>query len=114
MVSIGPVTDVTSNHPAGAMPRSDRAAYSMHALGKAGLPRQFSLGERTYRLTQPVKHDFFAATGFYEDETGRRVVLKMSRTEEFAGVPLEWLGRVLCRREMRFYNKLSDLPNVPP
>src|SRR5687767_14558322 len=108
------VSDPISTHPAGSTPRSDRAAYSMHALGKAGLPLQFTLEGKSYRLTLPVKHDFFAATGFYEDGDGRRVVLKMSRTEEFAGVPLEWLGRVLCRREMRFYNKLSDLPNVPP
>jgi RIO-like serine/threonine protein kinase len=86
----------------------------MHALGKAGLPGQFAVAGTTWRLTQAVKHDFFAATGFYEDDTGRRVVLKMSRTGDFAGVPLLWLGKWLCRREMGFYNKLADLPNVPP
>ena len=53
-------------------------------------------------------------TGFYLNDAGKRVVLKMSRTEDFAGVPLSWIGRWLCRREMRFYSKLSDLPNVPP
>ena len=114
VVRIGTVTDVMSTHPAGTSPRSDRAAYSMHALGKEGLPRQFTLDGTRYYLTLPVKHDFFAATGFYEDAGGTRVVLKMSRTQDFAGVPLEWLGKWLCRREMRFYNKLSDLPNVPP
>jgi hypothetical protein len=108
------VSELISTHPAGTTPRSDRAAYSMHALGKEGLPRHFTLGGSSYRLTLPVKHDFFAATGFYENEDGRRVVLKMSRTQDFAGVPLQWLGKWLCRREMRFYNKLADLPNVPP
>ncbi len=37
----------------------------------------------------------------------------MGRTEKYAGVPLKWLGRWLCRRESRFYQALQDLPNVP-
>jgi hypothetical protein len=86
----------------------------MRALGKEKLPREFRLGPSTYRLERTVKHDFFAATGFYADaQTGRRVVLKVSRTAEFAGFPLRWLGRALCLREMRFYAILADLPNVP-
>jgi RIO-like serine/threonine protein kinase len=93
--------------------RPDRVAYSMRALGRAGLPGSFTLGSTTYHLLRTVKHDFFAATAFYRDDAGRMVVLKISRTTDFAGVPLLWLGRWLCRREMRFYNKLADLPNVP-
>jgi hypothetical protein len=85
----------------------------MRALGRAGLPRDFSLGGITYRLHRTVKHDFFAATAFYADASGKMVVLKISRTTDFAGVPLAWLGRWLCRREVRFYRKLADLPNVP-
>jgi RIO-like serine/threonine protein kinase len=93
--------------------RPDRVAYSMRALGRAGLPREFNLEGVTYRLQRTVKHDFFAATAFYVDNSGRTVVLKVSRTTDFAGVPLAWVGRWLCRREVRFYNKLADLPNVP-
>ncbi len=37
----------------------------------------------------------------------------MGRTEEFAGIPLRWLGRFLQRRELHFYARLADLPNVP-
>jgi hypothetical protein len=85
----------------------------MRALGKKGLPEAFSLGPTRFHLEREIKHDFFAATGFYLDDCGRRVVLKMSRTEEFAGLPLEWVGRWLCRRETRFYEALSDLPSVP-
>ncbi|HEY8668682.1 MAG TPA: hypothetical protein VIL86_18690, partial [Tepidisphaeraceae bacterium] len=40
-------------------------------------------------------------------------VLKISRNTDFAGFSLAWLGRWLCRREMRFYESLGDLPNVP-
>ena len=86
----------------------------MRALGRAELPREFHLGGTAWRHVRTVKHDFFAATGFYEDARRNRVVLKVSRTAEFGGLPLEWLGRWLCRREVRFYNRLSDLPNVPP
>src|SRR5687768_1719150 len=67
-------------------PRPRQPAYSMRALGKEKLPREFRLGPSTYRLERTVKHDFFAATGFYvEDQTGERVVLKVSRVAEFAG-----------------------------
>jgi hypothetical protein len=90
-----------------------RVAYSMRALGRSDLPAQITVGGVAFQQLQTIKHDFFAATGFYDNASGERVVLKMGRTEEFAGVPLRWLGRWLCRREMRFYGKLSDLPNIP-
>ena len=94
--------------------RPDRVAYSMRALGKAGLPPEFALNGITYRLVRTVKHDFFAATAFYlDDAANRTVVLKSGRTGDFAGVPLLWLGRWLCRRELRFYTRLADVPNVP-
>jgi len=94
--------------------RPDRVAYSMRALGRAGLPPEFTLNGTTYRLLRTVKHDFFAATAFYlDDAANRTVVLKSGRTGDFAGVPLLWLGRWLCRRELRFYTRLADVPNVP-
>jgi hypothetical protein len=85
----------------------------MRALGRADLPGEFNLNGTTWRHLKTVKHDFFAATGFYQDAAGNRAVLKVSRTTDFAGVPLEWVGRCLCQREVRFYEKLADLPNVP-
>ena len=105
----------STSHPRATdrAPRPERVAYAMRALGRADLPGTFCLGDAVFRLVAPVKHDFFAATGFYDDERGRRVVLKISRTEEFAGLPLLWAGKWLCRREQRFYRKLQDLPNVP-
>ena len=83
-------------------------------LGQGRTCREtLSLSGVTYRHSATLKHDFFAATGFYEDAAGRRVVLKVGRVVEFAGMPLLWLGKWLCRREVRFYSRLSDLPNVP-
>jgi hypothetical protein len=94
-------------------PHPDRIVHTMRALGKSGLPESFSLDGKIYRLAKSVKHDFVAATGFYRDESGAPVVLKIGRTQDFAGFPLLWLGKALCRRETRFYRKLQDLPNVP-
>ena len=86
----------------------------MRALGRNDLPREFDLNGTTWRHARTVKHDFFAATGFYEDANGRKVVLKVSRSADFSGLPTEWIGRWLCRREVRFYKRLANVPNVPP
>ncbi len=95
--------------------RHPRPAYDLRALGRNDLPPTITAGGRTWTLLKTVKHDFFAATGFYHDATtGERVVLKIGRTADWAGVPLAWLGRFLRRRETRFYERLKDLPNVPP
>src|SRR5689334_7018855 len=88
--------------------------YAMRALGREDLPLEVS-GEdgRVWRRTRTIKHDFFAATGVYGDEAGGKAVLKMGRVVSFWGVPLGWTGRILCGREVRFYRKMADLPNVP-
>lgn len=100
--------DITRHHGS-----SQRIAHSMRALGKADLPPAIQLEGGQYRLVQTVKHDFYAATGFYENHKGHRVVLKVSRTEEFAGFPLHLLGEFLCRREARFYSRLCDVAGIP-
>jgi hypothetical protein len=88
--------------------------YAMRALGREDLPAEVRADDgRVFRRTQTIKHDFFAATGFYADDAGAKAVLKMGRTISFWGVPLAWTGRMLCGREVRFYRKLADLPNVP-
>jgi RIO-like serine/threonine protein kinase len=85
----------------------------MRALGAKNLPETLLLDGVAWTLTRTHKHDFWAVTGFYESPSGEKAVLKMGRTEPFAGVPLAWIGRWLCRREVRFYTRLADLPNVP-
>ncbi|MGC4031196.1 MAG: hypothetical protein QM754_05550 [Tepidisphaeraceae bacterium] len=88
--------------------------YFLHALGRGALPDSVEVAGRTLRVSRFIKHDFFAATGFYDDaETGERYVVKIARTESLLGLPMRWLGRMINRREMRFYGRLSDLPNVP-
>jgi hypothetical protein len=92
---------------------ASRPAYSMRALGRRDLPGALSIQNVEYRHLRTIKHDFFAATGLYCDMAGERVILKMARTERFAGCPLVWLGRFLQRRELHFYQRLADLRQVP-
>jgi hypothetical protein len=88
--------------------------YALRALGREDLPLEVRAEDgRVFRRVKTIKHDFFAATGFYADEKGAKGVLKMGRTITFWGFPLAWVGRMLCEREVRFYRKLGDLPNVP-
>lgn len=94
-------------------PLSERNLFALRALGKADLPASFTLEGIAYHREKTIKHDFFAATGFYLSESGERVVLKVGRTQDYAGLPLLWLGRWLCNRETRFYRACQDLPNVP-
>ncbi len=85
----------------------------MRALGRKNLPETLSIDDVPWELVRTHKHDFWAVTGFYQNAAGELAVLKMGRTEPFCGMSMEWTGRFLCRREMRFYEKLADLPNVP-
>ena len=78
------------------------------------MPREsFNLGRRTYRLEKTLKQDFFAATGRYVSDDGRRVCLKHYHTEPFLGCPLEWAGRLMADREVRHYQLLHDTGGVP-
>lgn len=85
----------------------------MRALGRDDPPAGFRLAGTEFRRTRVVKHDFWAATAFYEAPDGRRAVAKINRRESFCGIGLSWIGQWLCRREVRFYAALGDLPNVP-
>lgn len=100
------MSDVTRKRPT-------QLSYDLRALGRNDLPAAFDLHGTAYRLAQTIKHDFYAATGFYDDAAGQRVVLKIGRVAPFMSLPMRWLGAWLCRREVRFYRRLADLPAVP-
>ena len=86
----------------------------MRALGRDDLPARLEVSGRLLRHVATAKHDFWAATGFYEDHHGRRAVLTIYRTTHFAGAPLRWLGRWQCGREVAFYRHLNGVACVPP
>lgn len=88
-------------------------AYAMRALGTDDPPAHFVLAGKRYGRTSIVKHDFWAATAFYATSTGERAVAKINRRTSFCGFSLNWIGRWLCRREVRCYHALRDVDNVP-
>jgi hypothetical protein len=90
-----------------------RLSNSMLALGGHPPPASLCIEGRTYRYLQTVKHDFWAMTAFYADESAGHVVYKAGRVAGFLGIPLWLAGRWLVRREVRFHGKLADLPNIP-
>jgi RIO-like serine/threonine protein kinase len=82
-------------------------------MGRDEPPEQVEIDGTTWRRTEIVKHDFFAATAFYRDQAGNKSVLKISRCTPYFGLPVRWLGYRLCRREVRIYNRLQTIPNIP-
>ncbi len=84
----------------------------LYALAECRLPSKVTCAGRRYTLLKTFKHDFFAATGLYEGPRGL-AVLKVGRSNPVAGVPFEWLGRYLTRREARHYELLRGTPGVP-
>jgi len=76
------------------------------------MPTRIQLSDGEYRHVRTYKHDFFAATGLYEGPGGL-VILKLGRAARLFGLPMDWLGRVLARRECEVYKEVDDLSGVP-
>lgn len=96
--------------------------YHLYACGKKGLPAEIQFNGNTYRLNERLKHDFFAATGLYklnsqphtkETQSPAKIILKVTRKQNFLGLPLSWLGSGLCHRELSILRRLKDLDAVP-
>ncbi len=94
---------------------------ALYACGTKGLPRSVFIADRQWSLVRTFKHDFFAATGLYQEtlhsqrqgDAPGRIVLKIGRHQSFLGLPLGWLGRFLTRREVRLLQHLDSLEQVP-
>src|SRR5262245_52170639 len=84
----------------------------LRALGTSDLPAGVQIDARRLRLVRPFKHDFFAATGLYEDAAGR-VVVKIYRTAPLLGLPMQWSGRLQSEHEYRMYELLAGIPGIP-
>ena len=82
------------------------------AMGRAEPPTQVELGEETYHHVRTFKHDSWAVTALYENES-KRVVVKFNRQQSILGFPMKWLGRALARRETKMLQRLSSVVNVP-
>ena len=76
------------------------------------MPARIVLNGTEYRHARTYKHDFFAATGLYESDSGR-AILKLGRTARLLGLPMVWLGRWLTGRELAIYRALDGVEGVP-
>ncbi|MEX2121015.1 MAG: hypothetical protein WD847_15595 [Pirellulales bacterium] len=84
------------------------------------LPERIAFRGAQYRLEQLFKRDFYAATGLYHRLNDRprsqrpeRIVLKIYHTDPLGFIPLGWLGRFLCNREVYFYQATEGIPGLP-
>jgi len=92
--------------------------YQLYACGNRPLPPQIVFAGNTYRLREVLKHDFFAATALYQAKSPKnsapeKIVLKLSRQQYFLGLPLEWLGEIICSHEISILRRLSHLGGTP-
>lgn len=83
------------------------------AMGRSVPPPTVEIGGKTYHLSRLFKHDSWAATALYEGTKSDRVVVKFNRQQPIFGLPMQWLGRALARRETGMLQRLSGLVNVP-
>ncbi|MDX2197581.1 MAG: hypothetical protein SF069_01260 [Phycisphaerae bacterium] len=97
--------------PLGKPPNLPKLPW-LYAIPTGALPAEVECEGCKYLLAQTFKHDFFAATGLY-NQKDRAAVLKVGRIGGFFGLPLSWIGRSLRNREVRIYRRVADLPGVP-
>jgi hypothetical protein len=83
------------------------------ALGHSDPPLRISIRDVDFQHVRTFKHDSWAATALYEGPHGDLVVCKFNRRQPILGVPMQWLGRWLARREERLLDLLAGEPNVP-
>lgn len=86
--------------------------------GKA-LPERIEFRGASYIQEKLFKRDFYAATGLYRLRSGdahrdrpEQVVLKVYHTEPLGPVPLGWLGRRLCWREVGYFQLTDGIPGL--
>ena len=94
--------------------------HQLRACGRSNLPAYIRVGGKLYQKVKVFKHDFFAATTLYESLTEnanvflpRQVVLKISRLKDFLGLPLNWLGELICEHEVSILRRIRGLKGVP-
>ncbi|MCH5374900.1 MAG: hypothetical protein JJ992_13070 [Planctomycetes bacterium] len=81
------------------------------ALGSQAPPERIEIDGVPHELRRVLKHDSWAATALYAG--AGQVVCKFNRIQPVFGVPMQWLGKFLARRELRLLRLFHDLPNVP-
>jgi hypothetical protein len=88
-------------------------------------PQVIQIDNHFFQREKVFKHDFFAVTALYQhrppqqsiEESSnplpQKIILKWSRSTDFLGLPLAWLGRWISHRERTILKHLQPLPSVP-
>jgi len=95
------------------MASSQRRYERLLALDGKEMPDSVEAAGSVWRRAKVFKHDFFAATGLYEDAAGRRAVLKIFRPCPYLFLPVHWLSPFQARHEEKVYTALKDTKSVP-
>ena len=95
------------------MDRKQRRYNKLLALNGEEMPSVVNSGREEWSRVKTFKHDFFAATGLYENRSGDAAVLKIFRTHSYKGIPFQWISRWEARHESIIYQRLQDTGNVP-
>lgn len=83
------------------------------ALGANDPPETVEIGGEVYRRIRIFKHDSWAATALYENETHGKVICKFNRLQAIGPIPMTWLGRILASNEATILRRLEDSGQVP-
>lgn len=84
------------------------------ALGPADPPSDISIGGAPFRLLECLKHDSWAATAVYVDQSGRKAACKFNRSHPLpCGLPGRALGTWLAGREERVMRDMSNFVGFP-
>ncbi len=81
------------------------------------LPERIDFNGASFHLEQLFKRDFYAATGLYRIDAvtfgiPTQIVLKIYHTESLGLIPLAWLGRRQCKREVFYYRAIEGIPGL--
>jgi hypothetical protein len=99
---------------------SNKIGHQLRACGRYPLPEKITVAGLTFEQVCIFKHDFFAATALYERAKGsdnsvvpQKMVLKVGRHADLLGIPLAWLGELLCCHEWRILTLVQGMPGIP-
>jgi hypothetical protein len=83
------------------------------ALRGREMPDNIELDGVKWKKLKAFKHDFFAATGLYENPVGAKLVLKIFRPYSYYGIPYGLLSRWQAAHEEKIYFRMQDSGHVP-
>jgi hypothetical protein len=80
-------------------------------LGSEDPPELVFCDNQQFQRVEIYKHDSWAATARYRGEDFD-IVCKFNRKQSVLGLPVNWLGRFLARREAYAYQRLQHIPGI--